>query len=268
MSGPAPARSASSGRSAIRAAGRSRSSVIMTGPSGSPPTPLSSACRGSWSCTGLRRTRCMTCRGPTRSSSVAGRAAEVLDRLLVGPGARRPAGRARGDGGDRDDHHRPLAAAGRDHDPDRGRAPGADRLLPRLEAGPGRRAVERRQARRAGDRPLHRRGSGRGRPADRAGRVLDQLLAGLRVRRHLRRGRYPGPLPGRRDLDRQPGTSISTRSPSTWLRRIERGSTSPGSAPATRRSSPRWPSRPAGSTGPACRGTSPPACRRTRPRPH
>ena len=50
--------------------------------------------------------------------------------------------------GNRDDHHRSLVPAGRDHDPDRGRAPGADRFLPWLEAGPGRGAVERRQARR------------------------------------------------------------------------------------------------------------------------
>ena len=43
--------------------------------------------------------------------------------------------------------------------------------------------------------------------------------------------------------------------------------TSPGCAPVIRRSTPRWPSRPAGWTGPGWRGTSLRACRPTRPRP-
>ena len=43
-----------------------------------------------------------------------------------------------------------------------------------------------------------------------------------------------------------------TRSPSTWSPPTRPGTTSPGCARATRRSTRRWPSRPVGSTGPAC----------------
>ena len=210
-----------------------------------------------------------------RSRSSHGRAPEALadlpapDAVFVGGGAtapgcsatclsraatRRPAGRARRDAGDRGAAGAAYAEHGGELTRHLGRARRADRLVHRLDARPRRHPVGVREGHPV---TVHFVGAGPG-AADLMTLRAAALLARCRRRAlpgHLPRRRGARPLPRRRAAGRHPGPRPRPDRRALVAAHRDGPRRGPARPRATRRSTPRWPSRPGASTPPACRGT-------------